>query len=213
MALECTFAWGSALLTKKIYSCVVKSEAIAKFNTRIEAFRGDHQPGKTDKDVESVYIECSGLENFPHGLNEFFPKLTHLTINRCGLKSITKQDLNGLENLISFDISNTELKSLPNDLFENMRQLKIITFYGNKLEFMSSQILRPILENELKWVNFYKNTKIDYGYHRDTYIGEKQVSLEVLMRLIDEKCIPPIEKEEEESAAVVLELSRSFSDL
>lgn len=61
--------------------------------------------------------------------------------------------------------------------------MKNIWLGDNKLEYMRSQIITPILGNELDVVDFSGNTKINTFYHRVANIGDNQVSLKQLLKL------------------------------
>jgi BTB/POZ domain len=103
---------------------------------------------------------------------------------------------------------------LPSDLFEGMVNLKEINLNGNKLEFLSSELLEPITDNDLIRVNL-SNTKIDAFYQpgESGSVG----SLQKLMDIIDKNCEPPKVKKEDfaqDFAFVLKELwtSKDFSD-
>jgi Leucine rich repeat len=100
----------------------------------------------------------------PKGIDAAFPKLTELKIIKCGSKKISHDDLKGFENLRSLDLSYNQLTSLPDDLLSSMTKFEVINFRDNKLEFLSSKLLRPIVENELKLVGFTNNRTIYERY-------------------------------------------------
>lgn len=196
------------------YSCFVTSAVIAEPNTKIGTFRGFHWPGKANKDVEEVYFRCNGLEYVPRGLSSIFIHLTVLSINSCGLKAISQKDLSGLENLTELDIRNNKLTSLPDNLFAKMGKMKRISCSDNKLEFMSSQLLKPILANGLTCVDFRRNTKIDAFYDSGIHFDPRCVrSLEKLMKLIDKKCTRPIKEPREDKACELKFPENPFKDL
>jgi hypothetical protein len=105
------------------------------------------------------------------------------------LKEISRKDLNGLENLVGLCLGNNELTSLPEDLFVNMKNLKMVSFFNNKLEFIDSKMLKPLKKNQMKSVNFSENTNINAFYESGN--SDSVASLEELMRIIDEKCKKP----------------------
>ncbi|CRK97256.1 CLUMA_CG010652, isoform A [Clunio marinus] len=166
MNLDCTFItfvpyyhW-----KKEYYTCSIRSSSITKPNTIIQTINGVHDPGSSDKDVEAINFEGTTVKYFPQGLDEIFPNLKAVFIENCGLKSITQRDLMGLENIEMLRCDNNKITSLPNNLFQNMNKLIEISFNGNDLQFMSSEVLRPILKNGLKSIDFSGNRSINAAY-------------------------------------------------
>lgn len=179
------------------YSCIVTSTAITIPNTVVKAVIGNHCRGKSNDDVEAIRFENTIVEYFPRGLGAIFPNLRVLKISNCGLRRLSHDDLIGLQNLTTIYIGYNKIKSLPSDLFTDMKQLTSISFHGNKLEYLSSQLLKPIISNGLRYVNFRSNKKIDAVYYPDS--GPGVVTLQELMNLIDTECTKPIEDDPDES--------------
>lgn len=67
-----------------------------------------------------------------------------------------------------------------------MHKLKEVSFFDNKIEVMSSRLLKPIINNDLVSVNFKNNTRID-AFYRPGKCGSVE-SLQELMKLIDNQC-------------------------
>jgi Leucine-rich repeat (LRR) protein len=192
MDIKCeykTLKWAD---DKERYSCFVTTASITNPNISIKAFIGNHVTGKTNEDVEGILFQNTKVEYFPRGLHLFFPHLKCLKIINCGLKKIFRRDLNGFENLVELDLDNNQISTLPRNLLVNMKQLKIFIVRNNKLEFVSSQMLQPLVENKASRVSFFGNPKIN-DYYNSKHSLSSVVSLEALMKQIDEKCNKPIE--------------------
>jgi hypothetical protein len=106
-----------------------------------------------------------------------------LEIRDCGLKTICREDLKEFTNIEQLFLGHNELTTLPDDLLEDMTKLTAISFYNNKIEKMSSNLLKPIRNNKLTSVDFRKNTKIDAYYFPKDFEGLS--SIKKLMRIID----------------------------
>lgn len=170
------------------YVCQVVNIVKTSSFSRINIFTGEHFEGKTNDDVKLLSIENKPLEAFPRNLYEKFPNLTWLWINRCGLTKISRTDLIGLKNLEELIAKENELKSLPDNLFAGMRRLKHINFDRNKLERLSSNLLKTI-ETSLERAYFFENTKInDYFVKND-----RTQILKRLMQIMD-SLEPPLPK-------------------
>lgn len=184
MDIECKFKikeWRG----QPSYACVVKTATIASRNCEVTNFVGDHVKEKKITDVVILIFEETAVEYLPHGIHKIFPNLQCLTVDGCGLLEITRKDLDGLENLKEIYILSNRLTSLPNNLFNNMLKLDTITLKLKRLEFASSRILNPILNNELVSIRFY-----GCEYYKSSYPSQMLMKL---MNDIDAKYKPPIE--------------------
>jgi hypothetical protein len=178
----------------KQYFCYVTSATITKPDTKIESFIGVHKSGKSDNDVKGNKFDNTVVEYFPKNLHKIFPQLNSVVISNCGLKRITRNDLNGLENISEFYLDGNQLRSLPVDLFVNMKKLKEISFRNNKLEFVSSSMLIPILNNKVTRFDLADNPTVDIFLEKN--FGHYDTTLDQIMREIDRKCKKPIEIED-----------------
>jgi Leucine-rich repeat (LRR) protein len=183
-------------ISSEKYMCVVEIVNIRK-REDIVLFEGQHEKGKSNEDVEILKFVKSSAANklyvkvLPSGLYKTFPKLKELIVDSCGLENITSDDLFGLENLEKLWIDNNDLKSLPDDLFQHTKKLKRIIFRKNKLEFMNPELLDPKLDEQLEYVGFEKNEKIDSFYWPEW--RESLKSIESLREKIKSSCFryPP----------------------
>jgi Leucine-rich repeat (LRR) protein len=190
MELKCEFSY-VARKTIQSYSCVVKEASITEPDTNIKEFIGEHRPGKSNEGVDAIDFQATTLHYFPRGLNKIFPSLKTLIINNCGLKSITRDDLHGLEKLEVLDLRLNQLQWLPSNLLDGMKNLKRVIFHSNKLECVSSKILSPIVRNHLEYVSFEANTKINNFFGPE--YGATSKTVHELMEIIDKNCGKPDE--------------------
>lgn len=179
-------------LRSKFFTCINSGKYVCKVaasmiepGTRIESFNGNHEEGKSNNDVQYLIFGHTTVHYILRGIEEIFPRLVRLIIYNCGLKSIKRQDLHGLEQLELLQLTRNALKSLPVDLFVGLTKLHEIDFARNQVQFMSSKLLEPIEDNGLENVDLRSNAKIDYFYHKNL-LG----SLKDLMEEIDRKCSP-----------------------
>jgi Leucine-rich repeat (LRR) protein len=194
MELKCEFKFEAYYSGVPYYTCYVKKASITEPYTKIKEIIGEHQPGKSNDDVEAIMFEKTTVHHFPRDLDKIFPALKVLRINNCGLLSITRDDLFGLQKLELLDLRGNQLQWLPSNLLLGMSNLKRVIFLNNKLERISSKLLEPIASNALGWVNFKGNSKI--SNHFGPAYGGSTKSLQELMEIIDASCEKPNEKEE-----------------
>jgi hypothetical protein len=159
-----------------IYTCVVKTPNITEPLTEVEGICGYHQDGKSNEDVKGLAFDSITVNFIPQSLGVFFPNLTHLDIDNCGLKSICREDLSQFPLLELLWITSNQLTTLPDDLFNDTKNLKSISF-------------KPIIDNEFEYITFERNTKIDAFYEPS---GTGTVaSVADLMKVIDTNCSNP----------------------
>lgn len=119
-------------------------------------------------------------------MNDIFPGLIAIDIDSCGLKQILRENLVGWD-LSEFYAGSNDLKKLPDDLFVDMKNLKSISFKGNKqLSTVASKLLQTIKENDLSYVDFRDNSLIDELFE----LGRRKsvASMDVLIESIDKNC-------------------------
>ena len=171
------------------YTCQVSKVSIVKPGARIATFKGTHEAGKTNVDVEAFYVNDTNVEHFPRGLATIFPRLKYVEVDKCRIKVMSRNDLEGLGNLEVLDLSKNKLKSLRNDLFVETPKLKWIYLDDNKIERLSSKIMDPLDKKNLNDFWLHGNPSISMNFK---YGGE--LTLEAFMNEIDANCLPPIEK-------------------
>lgn len=197
-----------------LYTCKITAASIKKSDDRtVQSFIGVHKDGKSDKDVKGIRFQYTSVECFPLGLNEIFPDVILMSIYECGLKEIKQNDLKGLEGLEAIYLRNNQLTSLPSNLFANMTKLKSVNFCGNKLEFLTSKLLEPIVNNGLTYVNFRGNKNIDMVFAQKD--SKNLLTIERLMKNIDTNCNVPEDeaKDEHENDVHNTKLIQGFKEL
>lgn len=194
MEVQCVFKPLLVYEGSARYTCKVSSISITNQFTRIRSFKGIHEEGKSNDDVQAVQFASTRVDFLPWRLTSVFPQLKHLTIIDCGLKSITRKDLIGLENLISLDLGNNQLTTIPNDLFVNMSGLKQLCLFNNKLERMSAAFLLPV-KAQLEWLSLQENPKLSVFFQSTSLdVGQTKtssVSVDEIMKLIELVCSRP----------------------
>ena len=183
MEVACRYYFSS----REKYWCKVSEASITEPGTRIASFKGKHVEDKTNDDVEGFWINYTQVEYFPRGLSKIFPILTQVVVVNCGLKEISRKDLEGLGNLDRLCLCSNKLKSLPNDLFVETPSLRFICFKENKIERLSSKIFRPLDKKNLEHFYLLNNSSINVNFDK----GD-ETTLKSLMREIDAKCLEPI---------------------
>jgi hypothetical protein len=83
---------------------------VAKPGVKVRAIIGKHQAGRSNEDVTAMEFSCARLLYVPQGIDMFFRSLSSLEIENCGLKTISRDDLFGLESLKTLLIRSNKLR-------------------------------------------------------------------------------------------------------
>lgn len=187
MKLQCEFDYSCRLKNVDCrYICEVVDVTKKSDKHKLEVITREHVPGKTNADVKILRIRMKPLKVIPKGLFRMFPNLRMVTIVDCGIRAISREDLVGLESLEFLNLSRNKLKSLPDDLFADTKNLREIYFDNNRIEYMSSKIFAPI-EGTLQKAVFAGNARIKETFEqRDPIRG----NLAEFKEIVDLSCLP-----------------------
>lgn len=174
MEIECRFYDGDTTICThchETYVCDVidiEGDALERYSSGSEAvlFAGRHNYGKTNEDVVWLDFRENPIGFVPKNLKKTFPNLKHLTMSNCGIEKLSREDLEGLEDLVYLDFSCNNLTSLPDDLFADMKDLEVIDFDENLFENIRSTFLAPI-EHSLKRASFANRTGFNEYFSKD----------------------------------------------
>lgn len=179
MKFRCQFAF-----VCNRYQCRVEAVNSEELRGK-DLFKGDHMPGKSDLNVTTVVISGLPIDGFPKKIGFIFPNIRELLIEDCGIKNISRQDLEGLEKLRFLSLKKNELTVIPNDLFTGFESLDTLVLSFNKIDTASSKFLQPII-NTIDFVDLACNLAIDTVF----YLGNRSYTMKHFMAEIDENCRP-----------------------
>lgn len=131
--------------------CFVNDKICCSPGSEIKKFKGKHLSGQSDLDVEHLTFTGT-ISNIPKGILKIFPKLSTLKCNEAHLPTIHNMDLQEFVNLKSLTIG-AHFESLPNDLFKGFSQLEAVSIISDRLKFVSTKILQPIMST-VKFICF-----------------------------------------------------------
>lgn len=188
MEIDCEFGYAG----NNEYTCFARNVELTEPRKQIKAFKGD------TKNMIAAYVQnlqfSDGpkLQYIPRDLQKHFPSMVVLHFNGCGIKEISKRDLIGLENLRRLEMISCQLTSLPDDLFNDMKSLQLVSFNKNQIESASSNLLKPLVGRRDVSVDLRGNKNIDAVFNPRYIEKSTHKSLEEIMKEIDEKCSKPI---------------------
>jgi Leucine rich repeat len=105
-------------------------------------------PGKTEENVEAIYMQDFNITNFPFFTN--LPWIKAMTWTSCEITFLRSSHFRGLNNLKHVNFPNNKLTRLPGRLFRHTPNLRFVNFGGNKqlkhIGFNLFKSLRFLLE-------------------------------------------------------------------
>ena len=153
--------------------CIAQNVNITTRNEDISSVNG--QTGS----LTGLLFRGQTVHYLPKGINNFFPNLTVLQVQRSKLKSLTQDDLKSLTQLINVGFSHNDLGTLGGDLFEFNTKLKFVSFHSNKLKYIGDNLMSNL--PHLQYGSFEKNTCIDVR-------AESSSEIPVLLQKLKSEC-------------------------
>lgn len=159
IVLECNFVyhqttWGSR------YACLANNLETTAENRTITEVKGVHLEGKTLDDVQNFFVIHGKCPLLPLNVGAFFKNLEIFYVMKSEVKTLTNEDLKGLDKLKVFDVSHNPIERIENGYFKGKSSIKIISFYECALRFVDSSTLDPLIN--LEEGHFQYNHCVDY---------------------------------------------------
>jgi len=150
-----------------------ENQSVIYENTTIELINIDNgMKGFIAEDLSIFYI--------PRGIEVYIKKLTILIIKNCGLRKVTKQNLEKFSELLYLDLSYNQIEILEHGLFQSNKYLTKIILNSNKIRVVEGNVFN-ILQN-IDYLDF-RNT--------DCYSGmqDKRHEIIFLVKQIETVCL------------------------
>jgi protein-tyrosine-phosphatase len=115
--------------------------------------------GKSNVDVEGLFLMSQRLNEIPKNLGQFFPNLKSIDLTKAELLTLSAFHLEPFVDLIYFRAWANNLVSIPGDLFHHNTKLQYIDFDGNRLQHVGYNLLGEL--RSLQTVDFNYNPCIN----------------------------------------------------
>lgn len=139
-----------------VYGCFGETNAITKPGVTIDSIEGVHKDGKTNNDTNVLRVSFKQWSYMPKGLGDIFENLEGIILDYCGLKVLTKDDLEQFPNLKSLRLPNNLLTSLDSGLFEYNTKLKSFVADSNSICTIAADIFDPV--DDLEEIDLSENS-------------------------------------------------------
>lgn len=115
--------------------------------------------------AEALLIRHQHFKYFPLNLSILMRNLTAIQLIGCGLRELNARDLTNFTELTSLWLPRNEIQILRNGTFDSNLKLRKLSFFGNQLKVIESNIL-TMLKN-LIFVSFERNLCINMTAEED----------------------------------------------
>lgn len=164
IVLECDFVYHQSYWGQH-YACIAKNLETTVENRTITEVKGEHVEGKTNDDVRKFLVEHGKCPILPLNVGNFFKSLEVYYVMKSAVKTLTNEDLKGLDKLRIFDVSYNPIERIERGFFNGKSSIKIISFFECALKFVDSYALDPLINLEAG--HFEYNHCVDFrGDHK-----------------------------------------------
>lgn len=143
----------------EIYQCSADNVILTGDGEFLTEVRGDHMDGKSNFDVEALFVRDHVSNHMTRHIERFFPNLKSLTWVESNLLRISSLDLIAFPNLADFTIWISPLTYIEGNLFNYTPRLRHVGFFANSLRYVGDGLLDNLME--LSRADFRSNPCID----------------------------------------------------
>lgn len=97
ITFDCAYSERKVEIGVTAYICEPKVNQYGK-TLDVTGISQNHMTGKSNQDVNALFVEKQRIDAIPRGINSFFDNLKVLGFDKCPIKSLTKDDLRPFPN-------------------------------------------------------------------------------------------------------------------
>lgn len=186
--LDCVYAMRTWAIVGSVYQC--SPRVIQLDQTRnIVGVSQNHLSGKTNQDVEALFIDSQPIDLIPKDIELFFVNLETLIIWSSPIKSMTKDDLKPFPKLKVIEIQICQIQVISGDIFKYSPELQFANFQKNQITNVGPGIFK--YTPKLIYAHFNYNLCINNG------AANNATAVTSLVRELAFRCPPTVEMTEE----------------
>lgn len=142
ITLECDFGmirhyWG------EMYTCIARNLVVRHYYDYVVNATGDHMTGKTDRDVEAVYVLGQKTRFLPYNISTPFNGLRAIRVEGSNLLFLNRT-LRYEGQLEYLHLENNLLKEVPTWAFRGLTDLKWLSLRNNNIKYLESTMFRDM---------------------------------------------------------------------
>lgn len=115
---------------------------------------GTHLDGYSNVDVHIVFFQNQKIFYAPHEIANFFPHLEVLRIRNSELKSIQRNDFEGMAGLKEILIYENSVSTVPEDTFNDLVELEELGLIKNKIVELAENLFRSQVNLEKIYLSY-----------------------------------------------------------
>lgn len=108
-------------------------------NATLNAVGGDYVAAKSGL-ILKLTVSDGNISTLPSDISEFFPNLYHLIVVKCQLKTLRRMNFVGMEMVKYLNLQQNLIFSLPDDVFEDLLNLRKIDLSDNLIVHLPSSL-------------------------------------------------------------------------
>lgn len=139
---KCEFVTSSWNVLGDVKNCYGKQVDIRAPQTEIESINDNDS--SVDSSVKGFWVENEVMHYLPKNIEKFFTSLIAFGVSKCGLKELTKFDMQPFPELIRVTLEGNQLVSLEADVFKYNTKIKSITLTDDHLFIIGPDIFEPL---------------------------------------------------------------------
>ncbi|KAL7011235.1 hypothetical protein ACKWTF_014177 [Chironomus riparius] len=126
----------------EVFSCKIESSSQSVYyeNTTI-MFRNTNN---TDT-IKGFIAEDMNMFYIPRGIENFIKKLSLLRVKNCGLRKVTRENLEKFDKLFHLDLSFNHIEILERDLFSANKFLQTIILNSNRIQVVEENVFNFLI--------------------------------------------------------------------
>ena len=170
--LECDFQIKKSHWTIE-YACIATNFKTSLSDRKISEVKGTHLAGKTNADVQKLYVEKQNCPYLPLDVSKFFVNLETFYFMKSNVQHLFNGDIDGLNKLKVFDVSHNPIEVLGPNFFDGHETIEIVSFFDCNLKSVHPNALKP-LKNLIR-TSFQYNVCIDVRFPENVQTNLKDI--------------------------------------
>lgn len=139
----------------RTYTCYIRDLTVLHANTKVAKVLGDHKFSYSNLWVNELSIDGETVVHIPHGIDDFFPSLTKLSIVESKLKFVKRLNFQRMNNLKDLRLDNNEIEVIYANTFWDLQFLQWLSISGNKIASLPEGLIA--LNPQLLWFTANNN--------------------------------------------------------
>lgn len=132
--IECVFKNEKFRFVDRLYACEIQNpDDFDDADKEITSVKGSPLRGKSNADVEAIFIRNETMSQFPRNIGSLFPNVKVIAVENVKLEAINKGALETFSSLEYLFLSDNKIKNITDGWLEKNFKIKFISLHGNPI--------------------------------------------------------------------------------